>query len=116
MARAGGLAPAGEGQAGQGVPRARRYIRPPSNPPTTPDSAEDAFRPFTHGSVASNDSMMSSSTAGSSRVHAHSPAGLRLALLSISERSAEKRRSISTGEGDWEGVGEDNVVISHPPR
>lgn len=53
-------------------------------------------------------------TAGPSRVHAHSSAGLRLALLSISERSAEKRRSM--GEVEWEPVEEDNVVISHPPR
>jgi len=48
------------------------------------------------------------------RVHAHSPAGLRLALLNISERSAEKRRA--EGEVGGDAAGEDNVVISHPPR
>ena len=58
--------------------------------------------------------MTASPTPGPSRLHTHSPAGLRLALLNISERSAEQRRS--AGVLDWEAVGEDNVVISHPPR
>lgn len=117
LARAGHEPPAR--RAGTSHPPHLSHTRPPTTIMSTPQphAGPSTLPPIIQSSSGSPPPVPTPPP----RVHAHSPASLRLALQTISGRPFKPRTSLGPngevveGWAGEEGGGEENVVISHPP-